>query len=592
MGKKSEPVGEPQDEPQGISRRGLFIGGSAAAAAAVLSGGSPASAASTAAAVGAASPGYTAARAADPTGDGDILFVNGRIHTMDDANTVVDAVRITDGRISAVGQDAIRTGNSNGKVDLGGRTVIPGIIDSHNHIALVANRPGHWVGLEDVFTHEDAVARLVAKANTVPAGELVTSLGPIVAMQFPTNTLPNLTTLNAVPRPVMIMAEQGGNAVNQAAVDYFAAKGITISVNAAGYPTGPGVGLALQRLRQEMTDAERERNARAALDYYSTLGITTHLDEGAFHVDTPGTAIWNENAYTLHRGFLAVNAAKELPARIRFDYLEEDSTADLPRLTARLKNAFPFYGSDMMRSGGIGEFTVNGFGGGAVAIGGAIWLAGAKAVARAGWRNENHSLSANDIAQIVAGWEAVNAEVPIDGLRWVVSHVPNITADHVSRLKAMGVGLKVGWGPTRNGTNIGPKHRMIIDSGIHVGYHSDGGDITAINPWLNFYTMITGRNLRGNFVWEAGQQVTRDEAIQLATRNNSWFIREDDLGAMQVGNHADLVVLDRDFFAVPDDQIAATRSVLTIVGGDVVHSTGEVAGAPAAGTKHRYDTPA
>ncbi len=591
MGKHSEPIGEPQDAPEGISRRGLIIGGSAAAAAAVLSGGSAASATALGAGAAAAAspPGYATARPGDP-GDGDILFVNGKIHTLDESNSVVDAVRINGGRFTAVGQDAIRIGNSKNKVDLGGRTVIPGIIDSHNHIALVSNRPGHWVGLEDVFTHEDAVARLTAKANTVPAGELVTSLGPIVAMQFPSNTLPNLTTLNAVPRPVLIMAEQGGNAVNQAGVDYFAAKGITIAVNAAGYPTGSGVGLALQRLRQEMTDAERERNARAALDYYSSLGITTHLDEGAFHLDSPGTAIWNENAYTLHKGFLALNAKEALPARIRFDYLEEDSTADLPRLTARLKNAFPFFGSDMMRSGGIGEFTVNGFGGGAVAIGGAVWTSGTTKVAQAGWRNENHSLSANDIGQIVTGWEAVNAVAPINGLRWVVAHVPNIQQGHVDRLKAMGVGLKVGWGPTRTGTNLGPKHRMIIDSGINVGYHSDGGDITAINPWLNFYTMITGNNLRGNFVWEAGQQITRNEAIQLATRNNSWFIHEDDLGPIKVGNHADLVVLDRDFFTVPDADIPGTRSVLTIVGGDVIHTTGDVAGAPAPGTTHRYTT--
>jgi predicted amidohydrolase YtcJ len=576
MAKKFQQHGENESEEAvaGVSRRGLILGGSAAVAAAVLTGGSAASASTGGARV--ASPGYVSAPSANP--DEDILLVGGSIHTFDDTNSIVDAVRIRGGRFVAVGQDAIRSGNSKNKINLGGRTVIPGIIDSHNHIALVSNRPGHWVGLEDVFTHEDAVARLVAKANSVPAGELVTSLGPIVAMQFPSNTLPNLTTLNAVPRPVLIMAEQGGNAVNQAGIDYFAAKGITIAVNAAGYPTGSGVGLALQRLRVEMTDEERERNSLAALQYYAGLGITTHLDEGAFHVETPGTAIWNENAYTIHKGFLRLNAAEALPARIRFDYLEEDSTADLPRLTARLRNAFPFFGSDMMRSGGIGEFTVNGFGGGAVAIGGPVWLDGAKKVAAAGWRNENHSLSANDIAQIVAGWEAVNAEVPIDGLRWVVSHVPNITADQVNRLKGMGAGVKVGWGPTRTGTNLGPKHRMIIDSGINVGYHSDGGDITAINPWLNFYTMITGNNLRGNFVWEAGQQITRDEAIQLATKNNSWFMHEDDLGGIKVGNHADLVVLDRDFFSIPDAEIVKTRSVATIVGGDVVHDTGAVAG--------------
>ncbi|HWL77760.1 amidohydrolase [Microbacterium sp.] len=581
MGKKPRPQ-DAHESAEGISRRGLFVGGSAAAAAAVLGGTAAASSASAA-----ASPAYTNAANG---GDGDLLFVNGKIHTYDDANSVVDAVRIRDGRFIAVGKDAIRVGNAKNKIDLRGRTVIPGIIDSHNHIALVSNRPGHWVGLEDVFTHEDAVARLVAKAETVPEGELVTSLGPIVAMQFPSNTLPDADALDAVPRPVMIMAEQGGNAVNHAAVAYFAAKGITITLNAAGYPTGNGIGLALQRLREEMTDAERERNALATLDYYATLGITTHLDSGAFHVDTPGTAIWNENAYTLHRGFLRLDAKKALPVRMRFDYLEEDSTLDLPRLTERLKNAFPFFGNDMLRSGGIGEFTVRGFGAGSVPIGGPVWLAGAKAVAQAGWRNENHSLSATDIEQIVSGWEAVHAEVPIDGLRWVVSHVPNITAGHVERLKAMGVGVKVGWGPTRTGTNLGPRHRMLLDSGIPVGYHSDGGDITAINPWFSFYTMITGRNLAGSFTWTPGEQVTRDEMIRLATKDNTWFIREDDLGGIKVGNHGDLLVLDRDFYTIPDEEIPRVRSDLTVVGGDIVYDSGKLPGdrSWAHGTNHRY----
>ena len=100
--------------------------------------------------------------------------------------------------------------------------------------------------------------------------------------------------------------------------------------------------------------------------------------------------------------------------------------------------------------------------------------------------------------------------------------------------------------------------------------------------------MITGNNLRGNFVWEAGQQISRDEAIQLATKDNSWFIHEDDLGGIKVGNHADLVVLDRDFFSIPDSEIVKTRSAATIVGGDVVHDTGAVAGLAGLAGGQRY----
>jgi predicted amidohydrolase YtcJ len=128
----------------------------------------------------------------------------------------------------------------------------------------------------------------------------------------------------------------------------------------------------------------------------------------------------------------------------------------------------------------------------------------------------------------------------------------------------------VGWGPLRTGMNVGPAYRMLFDNGIHLGYHSDGGDITVINPWLNFYTMITGRNLKGDVI-NAGQTLTRSETLWLATAANKWFIEEDDLGSIEVGNHADMAVLDRDYFTVPEEDIKHIRSILTIVGGKIVN---------------------
>ena len=106
---------------------------------------------------------------------------------------------------------------------------------------------------------------------------------------------------------------------------------------------------------------------------------------------------------------------------------------------------------------------------------------------------------------------------------------------------------------------------------IKMGYHSDGGDITVINPWLNFYTMMTGKNLAGQAIL-GDQNLTRQETLQLATRANKWFIWEDDLGSIEVGNHADLAVLDRDVLTVPEEDIKGTRSLLTVVGGKVVHN--------------------
>jgi predicted amidohydrolase YtcJ len=135
------------------------------------------------------------------------------------------------------------------------------------------------------------------------------------------------------------------------------------------------------------------------------------------------------------------------------------------------------------------------------------------------------------------------------------------------------MGVLVGWGPLRAGTNVGPPYRMLSKHPIRVGYHSDGGDITLINPWLNLYTIVTGRNLAGQPIL-GEETLTREEALRLATADNKWFIGEDDIGSIEAGCHADLAVLDRDYFEVPDEELKRIASLLTVVGGTIVHNVG------------------
>ncbi len=318
-------------------------------------------------------------------------------------------------------------------------------------------------------------------------------------MQFPEQRLPNLSELDVVNRPVYINAAQGGVRTNGLGKAWFEAKGVTVAADGTVAGGATGATLALKLLREQfLTPESRKRNAFEALSYYAGLGITTHLDNGAFQSDAPSGGVANENTYTMHNPFLALDAEKRLPARLRFNYLHQDPPNDptLPTLSQRLKNSFPFFGNDWMRSGGIGEFT----GGG---------INGLRAIAAAGWRAEDHTLNLASFQSLVESREMVHAQIPITNLRWVISHVPQVTVDLVNRFKAMGGGLLVGWGPLRTGTNVGPVYRMLFDNGIHLGYHSDGGDITVINPWLNFYTMITGKNLKGDVI-NAGQTLTRD----------------------------------------------------------------------------------
>jgi predicted amidohydrolase YtcJ len=501
-----------------------------------------------------------------------LVLINARIYTMDGSNRVVDEVLVKNGRFVQVGKRADRSGPVP-VIDAGGRTVIPGIIDAHTHIVLVGNRPGWHTSMEHVFTIPDAIAAYQARAAEVPPGEFITTIGPIAARQFAEQRLPELAELDAIPRPVYIQAAQGGIRTNSAGRAWFMANAPGVNVAANGAVTGP----ALQALRQQLLTPEtRKRSAFDALKYFTRFGITTHRDSGAFHSELPSNGIASENVYTMHQPFLALDREKRLPARLRMDFLHQDSPTDptLPTLAPRLRNSFPFFGNDWLRTGGIGEFT----GGG---------VEGLRAIAREGWRGEDHSLNLNSFLMLVSNRQIVHNELIAAGnpdgiskLRWVISHVPQVTVESVNQFKAMGGGLLVGWGPTRGpsatGAPIGPAYRMLFDNGIPLGYHSDGGDITVINPWMNFYTMISARNLSGDLV-NPGQTLTRWETIWLATAANKWFIWEDDLGSIEIGKHADFVVLDRDFFnekAVPDAEIPRIESVLTVIGGKIVHDAG------------------
>jgi predicted amidohydrolase YtcJ len=296
-----------------------------------------------------------------------MALVNGKIHTMDASKRVVSQALIQNGRFTAVGDRVATRGVK--VVDLKGRTAIPGLIDAHNHIVLVGNRPGRHVLLEDVFTIPDIVKRYQSVAGETPAGEFITTIGPIASMQFPDQRLPNLGELDAVNRPIYLNAAQGGVRTNSLGKMWLEARGVTVAPDgavAAGAAGAAGATLALRLIREQfLTPESRKRGALEALRYYAGLGITTHLDNGAFHSDVPSGGVANENTYTMHNPFVALAAEKRMPARLRFNYLHQDPPDDpaLPTLSQRLKNSLPFFGNDWIRSGGIGEFTGGGING-------------------------------------------------------------------------------------------------------------------------------------------------------------------------------------------------------------------------------------
>jgi predicted amidohydrolase YtcJ len=511
----------------------------------------------------------------------DLVLHNGKIHTMNGRHDVVRVLAIRAGRVGYAGNSlsaALRALPERPRViDLRGHTAIPGIIDNHNHIVLMGNRPGRHTPLENAYSVADVQRTYRERARRVPAGEFITTIGGFHFNQFAETRLPTLAELDAaVPdHPAYLSISFSGPSVtNSRGKAFFEAADPAVVVGADGaIAAGTETGKATLALRRTLTFAARRRSALDAMAYAASLGVTTHLDQGAFQAtNTPSDGAAHEDNNTMHLPFLSLYGEDRAPVRLRINFLHMDTDPSVPTLAERLRNAFPFFGNDMVRTGGIGEFIAGGFG--------PAFLEAARRIARAGWRTEVHSLSATDFRTEIETFETVNAETPIGDLRWVVAHVPFITRDYVDRFAAIGGGLSLtGWRYlTGTPTSNGPPFRMIVDSGIHTGMSSDGMQIAPMNPFIHAYYATTGRNALGVLIND-GQQISRRELLDLYTRRNAWFLGEpdeDQLGTLEVGRLGDVAVLDRDYFSVPDDRLRQTSSVLTVVGGAIVHSTGKV----------------
>jgi predicted amidohydrolase YtcJ len=516
----------------------------------------------------------------------DVKLVNGRIYTLDSHNSVVSTVTIRNGKFAAVGRDGRSDdgGPCMRLINLRGRTAIPGLVDNHNHIVLLGLRPGHDTRLESAFSIADVQAAIRARSRNVPPGEFITAMGGWIPAQFAENRLPTLAELDAAApgHPVLVFQTFLGPAVtNTLGKAFFDSKGVAVDAG-GNIPVGPALA-ALNALRAIQTFEDKKRGVRDALAYSVSLGVTTNVDMGGFI--PPGTpnvqnsftfdSLASFDPFTAYDPLLAVHEDGKLAARVRLFYLSMDIDPDVPMTTRRVLNAFANFGDDMVRSSGIGEFATNWplFG---QQVGPTNFVNALTIVAQRGWAFQQHTLSLFEDTFSVGAFETVNQTIPIADLRWSLAHVPSIDQSVVNRLKAIGAGVAVH--PFRylaGGTQGGPPLRMILDSGIRVGAGSDSAQISTLNPWNMIYYMVTGKNVVGNLV-NAGQQITREEAIRLYTVNNGWFLREEDkLGSIEEGKLGDVVVLSDDYFdrnRVPDDRIRKLHSVLTIVDGKVVHN--------------------
>ena len=561
---------EEHDKGTGLSRKS-FIAGTVAAGAALGLGGTQAL----------ARPATPKSQANNPNREFEGLVLRkGKILTMDGSGRVVDEVLIKDGRFVEVGNHV--SPHKAKVINLKGRTVIPGLIETHIHFVSLGNRPGHHVVIERATNIAEIQELLAARRPSVPAGEFITGMGGWRTNMFAEQRLPTLAELDdAVPdRPVfLLMTGSGPSATNSLGKAFF--ETVTsplagpVAVGADGsIASGSASNTALYHLRVRQTAADKERSAHDSMAYSVSTGLTSILDQvlppspGPIN---PGQSLSGLDHFRMYDGYLAIHRRNEMLLRLQTNFLHNQNDINLPELKERLKNQFQLFGDDMFRTGGIGEWGAP-VPASPTAASFAAWTEAQRLIAQAGWRNENAASSLGALETVTAGYEAVDAEFGIKDLRWRVQHGDAATPALLARLKALGSGISMS-GHRWTGTGSA-NYRTIVDSGIPYAFHQDGVHIAPLNPWFALYYATTGLNFAGQQT-NPGQSLTRLEALHGMTRGAAWYMSmEDRLGSIEVGKLGDLVVLDRDYLTVSDADMRLTKPVLTVVGGNIVYDAG------------------
>ncbi len=523
------------------------------------------------------------------------IFTNGKIVTVDDRFSIQQAVVVVDGRITAVGSDAEarRVAGPNAEVtDLQAATVIPGLIDNHNHFVRGTE---HWrseVRLDGVSERAQVLARLRDSAATLRPGQWLLTLGGWHTDQLSGDrsdlTLGELDAI-APGHPAFIQVGYSHAFVNTALLTAFGGEVPGMVRDADGHPTGcvkggiVSLNAIAARFPQPVGDAID--GVRAAAAYFNSIGLTSVFDPGGVGV--------SDSAYE-HVAALALQNGLTLRVLTTLGDATNARTPEQAReITSRVRGARPFQGTSWYDRIAVGEVYYAPF----------HWdhptappapsqedFVAADEILRAavegGWPVQTHSVTADGLDLVLDAYERVSAHRPIRPLRWCITHAEGITPAQMERARRLGVTLQVRSmgviGGQQDAVSVHgaeavrrmPPLRAIADSGLAWGLGTDGTKAAQVNPFVTLWWAVTGRSLGGDVAVDPALTLSREEALIAHTRSNAWLMfQEGYTGSIRPGLRADMVVLDRDYLTVPAEEIKDIRPVATVVDGNVVHGS-------------------
>lgn len=541
----------------------------------------------------------------------DLIIINGKIATMVKAGEYKQAVAIKDGIIADAGSTASILAQYKGAntqiIDAKGKTVVPGLNDSHQHTireGLNYNAELRWDGVTSL---KRAMEMLTEQAARTPPGVWIKVVGGWNEYQFEEKRQPTIEEINqAVPdKPVFITYLYGKAFVNKKGIEVLKYdkntryEGSLVELDANGHPTGmlyaketPKAIYSTLALTTKLTHDER---LNSTLQWYHELnkyGLTSVVDAaggGQFYPDDYSIA-----AELAKAGKLTLRTAYYLFAQV---YGKELQDYENWVKTVKLKQ------NDNM-------LLPNGF----VAEGGGENLVASAAdfenfleprivlsdkmeaelepiirlFVQNRWPFRLHATYGESIDRMLTVFEKINKEIPFNGLHWLFDHAETVTEPELLRIKKLGGGVAVQFRMYYQGELYKkmygepgrqvPPIKKMIRMGVPVGLGTDAPRISTFNPWMCLHWATTGKTIGGYQFWPKQDVLTRFEALQLYTTGSAWVSGEEKLkGRIMKGQYADLVILNKDYFAIPIDDIRTIHAELTIVNGKPVYGEGDYA---------------
>ncbi|MEM5329250.1 amidohydrolase [Paraburkholderia sp. JHI2823] len=535
----------------------------------------------------------------------DLVIYNGKIATQDERRSFATALAVADGKIVASGneRDVMQWARDDARrIDLNGRTVIPGLNDSHLHVirgGLNFNMELRWDGVPSL---RDALEMLRAQVARTPAPQWVRVVGGWNEFQFAEKRGPTLEEINAIApdTPVFILHLYDSALLNAAALravgyarDTPNPPGGEIQRDRRGNPTGmliarPNAGLLYATLAKgpKLPIDDQMNSSRQFMRELNRLGVTSAIDAGGGYQAYP-------DDYAV---IMELARREELTIRIAYNLFTQNAKREIEDFARWVKVTRPCEGDDFLKVNGAGEMLV--FSAADFEdfleprpdlpeemekeLEGVVRL-----LVQNRWPWRLHATYDESISRFLDVFERVNADTPFNGLRWFFDHCETISDRNIERIAALGGGIAVQhrmafqgeYFIARYGTQAAaqtPPVRKMLEAGLPVGAGTDATRVASYNPFVSLYWLVSGRTVGGTPMYAPRDRLERMEALRRYTVGSAWFSNDESKkGALVPGQFADFAVLSEDFFTIEEESIKHLTSVLTVVGGRIVYADAE-----------------